>query len=690
MNKKAKALIGSALAIAMSASIATAGTFALFTDKAEVNVAITAGTVDVEAKVGALKLYSMDRYMGDGVTVFENLGKAEISGNTLTLTNISSGDKVEFDIDIASMSNIKTKVRTVIADKSADDSLMSGLKILVNGKESNISGTAAISEWKTVDPTDGLSEEDKKMTISIELPVDKNNEYQGKVANLAIAIEAVQWNGVRDVSTADGLVEAINGASEISLSQNIDLNDQLVVTNNLTIYGGGKTISQTSTETNKAVIRLDGAKEDVNVKLEGLNLDGGQNSYSRVISIHNNTGDVNIELVDCDLSASYYPINIGSGNTGKITLTLKGCTVSGYCAMNVWNDCTVNFIDCELKGYTKWIGDTDQFATVKLNSGVKNFTANMDSCSVYATQSEGAAEYEHFYAPEEEGATRILNLDNVKFFKNGVEGDATFLGDSANRFEIYKNGVRDVSTADGLVEAINGASEVSLGKDIALNEQIVVTNDLTIYGDGKTITQTSTSSDKAVIRLDGATEDVDVKLDGLNLDGGNGVGARVISVHNNTGDVNIVLENCTINARHYPINIGSGNTGKVTVTIKDCTITGYCAMNVWSNCTIDIENSTLIGENNNIRGEGEHAGDNNFATIAINGSVDNVVINIKDSSIKSVYNEGGAIEKHFQASTTSRGTVVNLFNNVKFFVNGVEGDVEFLNSAEDRIEIKKQ
>ncbi len=688
MNKKTKALIGSALAIAMSASVAAGGTFALFTDKAEVNVAITAGTVDVEAAVSDIKLYSMDRQM-DGMS-FENLGTVSFDkeSNLLTLTNITPGDKVVFNAGFSNLSNVKTKIRTVIADSSDNAELMDGLVIKINDTEAVLNGSQYASNWIEVDPNAALTE-NNEMIVSIELPADKGNEYQAKSAKLRIAVEAVQWNGVSDISTADGLVEAINGASEISLSQDIDLNDQLVVTNDLTIYGGGKTITQTSTASDKAVIRLDGATEDVNIKLEGLNLDGGQNSYSRVISVHNNTGDVNIELVDCDLSASYYPINIGSGNTGKITLTLKGCTVSGYCAMNVWNDCTVNFIDCELKGDTKWIGNTNQFATIKLNAGVKNFTVNMDSCSVYATQSEGAAEYEHFYAPEEEGATRILNLDNVKFFKNGVEGDATFLYDCANRFEIYKNGVKDVSTADSLVEAINGAGEVSLGKDIALNEQIVVTNDLTIYGDGKTITQSSTSSNKAVIRLDGATEDVNIKLDGLKLDGGNGVGARVISVHNNTGDVNIVLENCTIDARHYPINIGSGNTGKVTVTIKDCTITGYSALNIWADCTINIENSTLIGVNHNIFGEGENAGVNNFATIAINGDVQNVVINLKDSSIKSVYDEGGAIEKHFQASTTSSGTVVNLLNNVKFFVNDVEGDVEFLNSAADRIVINK-
>ena len=106
MNKKVKALVGSALAIAMSVSVATGATFALFTDKAEVNVAITAGKVDVEASLDNVRLYSMG--VPQGSTEFENLGYANLdtTNNILTLTNITPGDKVEFDVKLSSLSKL--------------------------------------------------------------------------------------------------------------------------------------------------------------------------------------------------------------------------------------------------------------------------------------------------------------------------------------------------------------------------------------------------------------------------------------------------------------------------------------------------------------------------------------------------------------------------------------------------------
>ncbi|MBO5224058.1 MAG: hypothetical protein J6C23_06080 [Clostridia bacterium] len=198
MNKKVKALVGSALAIAMSMSVAAAGTFALFTDKAEVNVAITAGKVDVEAAVNNFKIYSMDRECANNT--FENLGSASLDGNKIILTNITPGDKVVFDLNLSSGSNVKTKVRTVIYETGADDGLLKGLKVTVNGVEANLTNGAIESAWETVDPNDTL---DKTMTVSIELPVEAGNEYQEKVAELRFVIEAVQWNAEVESNTSE-------------------------------------------------------------------------------------------------------------------------------------------------------------------------------------------------------------------------------------------------------------------------------------------------------------------------------------------------------------------------------------------------------------------------------------------------------------------------------------------------------
>ncbi|MBE5731802.1 MAG: hypothetical protein E7353_02100 [Clostridiales bacterium] len=441
MNKKVKALIGASLAIAMSASVATGATFALFTDRADVNVEITAGTVDVDASISNIKLYSMDREQP--AMEFENLGTADINteNNLLTLTNITPGDKVVFDVNLSSTSNVKTKVRTVIADESDNLELMDGLVIKVNDVEATVSGTSLASEWVAVDPSASLASD--KMTVSIELPADKGNEYQTKSAKLRISLEAVQWNGVNEVTTVDGLKNAITEDANVSLSADMTLDDQIVVTDGFTILGNRKSIVQSSTASDKAIFRLDGATEDVNIKLEGLKLDGGDGVGARVLSMHNNTGDVNVVLENCTIDARHYPINIGGGNTGNVTVTIKNCTITGYSALNVWSNCTINIEDSTLIGENYNIYGTgvnagiNNFATIAINDDASNVVLNIKDSSVKSLCNEGGAIQYHFYVSDDNGGA-TANLTNVKFFTNDVEGAETFLADSDTRIVINK------------------------------------------------------------------------------------------------------------------------------------------------------------------------------------------------------------------------------------------------------------
>lgn len=421
MNKKVKALVGSALAIAMSVSVATGATFALFTDKAEVSVAITAGKVDVEASLDNVRLYSMGVLQGG--TEFENLGYANLdtTNNILTLTNITPGDKVEFDVNLSSLSNVKTKVRTIVEDVSENQELMSGLVIKVNGVETTVANSSATSGWVTADPTAGYNE---TMTVSIELPADAGNEYQEKSANLRIAIEAVQWNGVTEVASADDLVNAIAEESDVEITSNVALSDQIVLTKDLTVYGNGNVISNSGAS--KAVFRLDGATEDVNITLENVDLTCEGGAYTRAISVHNNTGDVNIVLKNCDIKAGHYPINIGSGNTGNISITLENCTIEGYGVLNIWSQAEVTLKNCTLTGNNIYSGTTDTFGVIAIYTDASGSVINLIDCKVNANYDyPNTKEYHVLYI---DGATGTVNAnENTKFFENGTEVSMTSL-----------------------------------------------------------------------------------------------------------------------------------------------------------------------------------------------------------------------------------------------------------------------
>ncbi|MBO5223092.1 MAG: hypothetical protein J6C23_01075 [Clostridia bacterium] len=247
---KKKLLFSAIISILMCLCLMGGATFALFTDKAEVNVAITAGKVDITAEVdGDLKLYSMDRYMGDGVMEFENLGYATLTDkNKITLVNITPGDKVEFNIALGNNSNVKTKVRTVIVETGADTGLLSGLKVNVNNTATTLTNGEIVSDWETVEPNAALA--DNVMEVSIELPVEAGNEYQEKVAELRFTVEAVQWNGTPlPVVNEEAFKSAlVNGLGEVKLESDIALTEAITISEDVVIDLNGHTLSGNSVE----------------------------------------------------------------------------------------------------------------------------------------------------------------------------------------------------------------------------------------------------------------------------------------------------------------------------------------------------------------------------------------------------------------------------------------------------------
>ncbi len=213
-----KSLLSAGVTIALAASMIGGATYALFTDKDEVNVAITSGKVDVAAVAKNLKVYSPTAINLDGTVAdannavdengnkFYGGGTATLEGGTLTLDKIASGDRVNFDIDFSNQSNIAAKYR-VTMDSSSDLVLMSGLEIsITRNLETEVHSFTRIaryiSEWRDL-PADQDAIE--TLHIQVGLPADRGNEYQGLQCVLHFAIEAVQSNtNVKDESVLHG------------------------------------------------------------------------------------------------------------------------------------------------------------------------------------------------------------------------------------------------------------------------------------------------------------------------------------------------------------------------------------------------------------------------------------------------------------------------------------------------------
>ena len=215
---KKKVLLSSIATIALCLSLIAGSTFALFTDKTNFNIAVTAGKVDVEAYATIVDVWSADGE-ADGESdqflvdengnayvhvaqadkeTFSNGGTATLTGlnkQNLTIQRMTPGDKVDVNINVDNNSNVAISYRYKITINS-DGGLATGMVLTVDGKayEGFESYTSA---WYPVKyAPNGTPETIDPKKISVELPVYAGNEYQETSVEYTILVEAVQGNAV--------------------------------------------------------------------------------------------------------------------------------------------------------------------------------------------------------------------------------------------------------------------------------------------------------------------------------------------------------------------------------------------------------------------------------------------------------------------------------------------------------------
>ena len=248
------------IAISLGAlAVSIGSTFALFTSKAETNIAVTSGKVEVTATISDVHTFSgqwneetseYDIVATEVEGTFKNGGTASLSGDTLTLTKISPMDKVTFNVTVTNLSNIKINMRTV-AKCTSDDGLFDGLSILMDGEE--FSGDAT-SNWEAVEP----GSEPVVIPMEVYLPNtgndDVDNTYQNKSCSIKYSVEAVQGNAhiedpapvstkkiydfsVAEVATREGMVDGgLYGGVDSWVDQFINLDEDEMFKMHLSAY----------------------------------------------------------------------------------------------------------------------------------------------------------------------------------------------------------------------------------------------------------------------------------------------------------------------------------------------------------------------------------------------------------------------------------------------------------------------
>lgn len=642
---KRNVVLSSIMAIVLCISLIAGGTFALFTSESKVNIAVTSGKVNVVASIDELTLYSPAAIGESAITnetniatetTFGNGGTATISGNTLTLTNVTPGDKANFNIVIENNSNVKIQYRTVIAC-DADTGLFEGLAFTIGG--ASVTGKTA---WTLLDAGADIAD----LACSVELPIGSGNEYQEKTCTISFTVEAVQGNaempvewdgeepgtedapaadpetGVYHISTAAEFITYINTVG--GSSANTYTSVEVVLDNDIDL--GGYTFERVG-ESYIFEGKFDGRNHTVsnyNIKRTDSNYYTGLFGYMGNGGSNPNPYIKHLTVKNARVSAP------NAGDTGALLAAISNGTVENCHAVN----CTVSGL--------KKVGALVGYAEGS-NSLITGCSAT--DCNVYVGRTAAVDS-----VPDGADYTAILGLANA--------------GSVINNYTITRCNVMynttyyyaEVATAAQLKAAValnTTVVEVRLLNDITVSSDWTPINytfygsenqgvdHLIINGDNYSViglpsalvTQVSSGRGKLTVK--------DLTVKNANINGGtyqNGLGNAAIVAYLENGSVE--LDNCHV--------IDSEITDNVTGVAA---MIGYISNTVAPSCTIVVKNCSV--KNTTVTSsDGNAAGIIGYAQAAIT---------IKDFEYSNLTVSGEEpVKTGYYIGTANVGSVINI------------------------------
>lgn len=361
---KKKLLLTSVMTIALCLCLIAGSTFALFTSNSKLNISATAGKVKMDASIADLTLWSVDadaaagddtdeideygnRYGYVDVTAdgkFANGGTAVLNGAVLTLSQVTPGDKVAFQVVGTNESDVTIQYRYIIECVEGLDELMGGLVVSINNTEYTCLKSYT-SAWTVLTPNNSMP----NVPVEIELPVTAGNEYQGDMAKIRVIVEAVQGNAVTegaaevvtftvadDSAAIDDAIAA--GEDTIVLGAGNYVVPDSAAGKTLTFVGNGDTVIATQD---------DGSYEGCDYSLDGAT--------------------VTFENITINTDSTTYT------GYARLNATYNNCTINGTYTLygdSVFNDCTFN-VTGDVYNIWTWGAENATFNNCTFNSDGK-------------------------------------------------------------------------------------------------------------------------------------------------------------------------------------------------------------------------------------------------------------------------------------------------------------------------------
>lgn len=218
---KKKIILSSILVIVLCLCVVVGSTFALFTEETRVNIAATAGNLDVKAEI--VTEDAQYRSLGETfkkesalidpenrVTHFVNGGTAEFDGGKLILSKVTPGDAVKFDVKVTNNSDVAVKYTArytakfvdkngnEVVPKDKDGNTVTGEMLKVKITYNNGLTFTGSNEYAILERP-GSEVKTAVFTVEVEFPNGTeahDNQYQGLSVAIDFVVEVVQYNGV--------------------------------------------------------------------------------------------------------------------------------------------------------------------------------------------------------------------------------------------------------------------------------------------------------------------------------------------------------------------------------------------------------------------------------------------------------------------------------------------------------------
>lgn len=376
---KKNVLLSSILTIALCLSLVAGSTFALFTDSSFSEVEVKAGDVTMNANLANLKLFSAQAdpngeefdengktyfyaYQtpqvenGETINRFSNGGTATITEDLITLTNITPGDKITFELEGKNTSNVAIQYRYRIEVIEGFD-LMSGCIFTVEGTKYPAMASYD-SKWANLAVDEDVEDNDK-IELALELPISAGNYFQNLDAKIKLTVEAVQANAdmsdtnmisvkyITSVNDITELASKLTSDEYLHIFLNSDLNETLEVSealSNKTIDADGHNLS----------IKLTGALENVVI----TNVKDTEDETPAIIVTSSTSGDITVTNSTLYSGAKTpYGAFAGNGSSTSLDVTLENCVLTSggdKYGLYLTNSNNVTVRDCTFDGFGSW------------------------------------------------------------------------------------------------------------------------------------------------------------------------------------------------------------------------------------------------------------------------------------------------------------------------------------------------